>query len=124
MKKQVVLDIDEYDRLLSNISKKEKIIKELENKSYIIYAYRTGKIEYIKNFPENVQKVYDNLKERDKRFVEEYDNEIEKRDNTISELKIKNKSIINSIKLQIKQYNEQGGFARLVSKFVLKDFKY
>ena len=40
------------------------------------------------------------------------------------DLEIKNKAIINSIKLQIKQYNEQGGFARLVSKFVLKDFKY
>ena len=57
-------------------------------------------------------------------FLEKYKSEIDRRDNTIMDLEIKNKAIINSIKLQIKQYNEQGGFARLVSKFVLKDFKY
>ena len=56
--------------------------------------------------------------------LEKYKSEIDRRDNTIMDLEIKNKAIINSIKLQIKQYNEQGGFARLVSKFVLKDFKY
>ena len=36
MKKQVVLDINEYIKLLSDISKKEKTIKELQNKSLII----------------------------------------------------------------------------------------
>ena len=124
MKKQVVLDINEYNELLSDISKKEKTIKELENKSFIIYVDHMGRIKYINNSTENVQKIYDNLVERDKVFLEKYKSEIDRRDNTIMDLEIKNKSIINSIKLQIKQYNEQGGFARLVSKFVLKDFKY
>ena len=109
MKKQVVLDIDEYDRLLSDISKKEKTIKELENKSFIVYVDHMGRIKYINNSTENVQKVYDNLVERDKVFLEKYKSEIDRRDNTIMDLEIKNKAIINSIKLQIKQYNEQGG---------------
>ena len=108
MKKQVVLDIDEYDRLLSDISKKEKTIKELENKSFIVYVDHMGRIKYINNSTENVQKVYDNLVERDKVFLEKYKSEIDRRDNTIMDLEIKNKAIINSIKLQIKQYNEQG----------------
>ena len=104
--------------------KKEKTIKELENKSFIIYVDHMGRIKYINNSTENVQKVYDNLVERDKVFLEKYKSEIDRRDSIIMDLEIKNKLIINSIKLQIKQYNEQGGFARLVSKFVLKDFKY
>ena len=103
MKKQVVLDIDEYDRLLSDISKKEKTIKELENKSFIVYVDHMGRIKYINNSTENVQKVYDNLVEMDKVFLEKYKSEIDRRDNTIMDLEIKNKAIINSIKLQIKQ---------------------
>ena len=124
MKKQVVLDINEYNELLSDISKKEKTIKDLFSNSFIVYVDYIGRIKYINNSTENVQKIYDNLVERDKVFLEKYKSEIDRRDNTIMDLEIKNKSIINSIKLQIKQYNEQGGFARLVSKFVLKDFKY
>ena len=105
MKKQVVLDINEYNELLSDISKKEKTIKELENKSFIIYVDHMGRIKYINNSTENVQKVYDNLVERDKVFLEKYKSEIDRRDNTIMDLEIKNKAIINSIKLQIKQYS-------------------
>ena len=106
MKKQVVLDINEYIKLLSDISKKEKTIKELENKSFIIYVDHMGRIKYINNSTENVQKVYDNLVERDKVFLEKYKSKIDRRDYTIMDLEIKNKAIINSIKLQIKQYNE------------------
>ena len=50
MKKQVVLDINEYIKLLSDISKKEKTIKELENKSFIIYVDHMGALNRLVAF--------------------------------------------------------------------------
>ena len=44
MKRQVVLDIEEYEILLGVIKNKSKTIKELEEKSFIINTRDNGKI--------------------------------------------------------------------------------
>lgn len=49
MKRQVVIDIEEYEILLGVIKNQDKTIKELEKKSFIIHTRDNGKISYIEN---------------------------------------------------------------------------
>ena len=61
MKRQVVIDIEEYEILLEVIKNQAKTIKELEKNSFIIHTRSNGKISYIENSPENISKIYKEL---------------------------------------------------------------
>ena len=120
MKRQVVLDIEEYEILLGVIKNQSKTIKELEEKSFIIHTRDNGKISYIENSPENISKIYKELESEVNKLEYRNSSEMKRKDQEITFLKMKLDSTINNFKTQVEEYNKQGGFGRMVYPFILK----
>ena len=120
MKRQVVIDIEEYEILLEVIKNQDKIIKELEKKSFIIHTRDNGKISYIENSPENISKIYNELESEVNKLEHHNRSEMKRKDQEITFLKMKLDSTINNFKTQVEEYNKQGGFGRMVYPFILK----
>ena len=120
MKRQVVIDIEEYEILLGVIKNQDKIIKELEKKSFIIHTRDNGKISYIENSPENISKIYNELESEVNKLEYRNRSEMKRKDQEITFLKMKLDSTINNFKTQVEEYNKQGGFGRMVYPFILK----
>lgn len=120
MKRQVVIDIEEYEILLEVIKNQDKIIKELEKKSFIIHTRDNGKISYIENSPENISKIYNELESEVNKLEHHNRSEMKRKDQEITFLKMKLDSTINNFKTQVEEYNKQGGFGRMVYPFTLK----
>ena len=120
MKRQVVIDIEEYEILLGVIKNQDKIIKELEKKSFIIHTRSNGKISYIENSPENISKIYNELESEVNKLEHHNRSEMKRKDQEITFLKMKLDSTINNFKTQVEEYNKQGGFGRMVYPFILK----
>lgn len=120
MKRQVVIDIEEYEILLAVIKNQAKTIKELEENSFIINTNHNGKISYIKNSPENISKIYNELESEVNKLEHHNRSEMKRKDQEITFLKMKLDSTINNFKTQVEEYNKQGGFGRMVYPFILK----
>ena len=120
MKRQVVIDIEEYEILLGVIKNQDKTIKELEENSFIINTNHNGKISYIKNSPENISKIYNELESEVNKLEHHNRSEMKRKDQEITFLKMKLDSTINNFKTQVEEYNKQGGFGRMVYPFILK----
>ena len=120
MKRQVVIDIEEYEILLEVIKNQDKIIKELEKKSFIIHTRDNGKISYIENSPDNISKIYKELESEVNKLEYRNRSEMKRKDQEITFLKMKLDSTINNFKTQVEEYNKQGGFGRMVYPFILK----
>ena len=120
MKRQVVIDIEEYEILLEVIKNQAKTIKELEKKSFIIHTRSNGKISYIENSPENISKIYNELESEVNKLEYRNSSEMRRKDDEITFLKMKLDSTINNFKTQVEEYNKQGGFGRMFYPFILK----
>ena len=121
MKRQVVLDIEEYEILLGVIKNQSKTIKELEEKSFIIHTRDNGKISYIKNSPDNISKIYKELESEVNKLEYHNRSEMKRKDQEITFLKMRLDSVMNNFKTQVEEYNKQGGFGRMVYPFKLKE---
>ena len=121
MKRQVVIDIEEYEILLEVIKNQAKTIKELEKNSFIIHTRSNGKISYIENSPENISKIYKELESEVNKLEYRNSSEMRRKDQEITFLKMKLDSTKNNFKTQVEEYNKQGGFGRMVYPFKLKE---
>ena len=120
MKKQIVLETEEYEDLLNLIKDKEKIIKELENKSFIVVLNSNGSINYIKNAPNKINDIYNHFNKRLEDVNDSIIKSYEKKDdlnNEIEALKIEKDLILN----KIKDYNNKGSWHRFNNKIFLND---
>ena len=118
MKKQIVLETEEYENLLNLIRQKEEENKKLENKSFIVVLNHNGKINYVKNAPDKINDIYNYFNKR----IEEINNFIDKSskekndlNNKIDALKIEKDLILN----KIEDYNNKGSWYRFNNRIFL-----
>ena len=120
MKKQIVLETEEYEDLLNLIKDKEKIIKELENKSFIVVISNNGSINYIENAPNKINDIYNHFNKRLKDVNDSIRKSYEKKNdlnNEIEALKMEKYLILN----KIEEYNNKGSWYRFNNKIFLND---